>query len=393
MSDAPVIDGKPLPIGGTYAPEFAALRAAFIGNFETLGEPGAAIALYHHGRLVADLWGGWRDRARKISWGRDTLVNFFSVGKPLAALCILRLVERGMIDLDAPAADHWPEFAAHSKAQITLRHILSHQAALPAIREVLLPDAMLDWPTMIAALEAQRPWWVPGTAHGYHVNTFGFLVGELLRRLTGKSIGAYFRDEIAVPLNVDVHFGVPLSDHARVAEFLWPEGSMPRAPASDLTDDQQMRWNTYWNPAGISGAGFVNTSGWRSAEIPSTNGHGTARGVARIYAALVAGGALDGVEIIGRDMLREAVSEHASGIDRVLERNTRFGLGFQLPQPERLIGPNREAFGHFGAGGSLAFCDPATGIAFTYLTNDMGPRWQNPRNAALVDAVYACLAT
>lgn len=385
------MDAESVPLDGDCAPRFAPVRAAFIDNFCKRGEPGAAIALTHHGRPVVDLWGGWRDKAREVPWARDTLVNFFSVGKPLASLTIFRLIERGLLDLDAPVARVWPAFAQAGKAGITLRHILSHRAGLPAIRAVLPDDAMLDRPTMVAALEAQDPWWQPGSAHGYHVNTFGFLLGEVVARVTGESLGTVFRRDIAMPMGADVHFGLPLADHARAAEFLWPEGVRPQKPAGELTEDQLMRWNTYWNPAGISGAGFVNTARWRSAEIPSTNGHGTARGVARLYAALANGGTLDGVEIISAAMLRTAVTEQSNGPDCVLERNTRFGLGFQLPLPERTIGPNPEAFGHFGAGGSLGFCDPKTGIAFAYVTNDMGPRWQNPRNAALIDAIYASL--
>ncbi|MDO8290142.1 MAG: serine hydrolase domain-containing protein [Parvibaculum sp.] len=380
-----------LPIDGFCDPRFAPVRAAFIDNFKTHNEPGAAVTVMLHGETMVDIWGGWRDAAREVPWAETTLVNFFSVGKPLAALCLLRLVERGLASLDDPVARFWPEFAAHGKDKITLRHILSHQAGLPAIAAPLPPDAMLNWPQMIAAIEAQVPWWEPGKAHGYHVNTFGFLVGEVVRRLTGKSIGRYFHDEISLPLGLDIFFGVPVSEHNRIADFLWPDNAMPGAEPAGLTRSQSMRWNTYWNPAGVSGAGYVNAARWRSAEIPSTNGHGTARSVARLYAALARGGTLEGIEIIGTRMLTEAITEQSAGMDMILERDTRFGLGFQLPRPERPLGPNAGAFGHFGAGGSLGFCDPDTGISFAYVTNDMGPRWQNPRNAALMDATFSSL--
>lgn len=386
-----VVDGDSLPMGGVCDESFAPVREAFLRNFTELGEPGAAIALFVDGRLVVDLWGGWKDRARREPWRRDTLVNFFSVGKPLAALCALRMVEKGLIELDQPLARYWPEFGTRGKEVITLRHVLSHQAGLPALRAPLADGAMLDWPLMIGALQDETPWWQPGTAHGYHVNSFGYLVGEAVRRVTGATLGALLRNEITGPLGADVHIGLPLSEHARAAEYLWPEGVRPGAPASDLSDEALMRWNTYWNPPGISGAGWVNTPEWRSAEIPSTNGHGTARGVARVYAALANGGAINGVEVLGSSMLREAVTEQSVGPDLILERNSRFGLGFQLPLPERPLGPNGGAFGHFGAGGSLGFCDPETGVAFAYVTNDMGPRWQNPRNGALFAAIYASL--
>lgn len=389
----PVIDGKALPMDGICDAKFAPVRDAFIRNFTELGEPGAAIALTIGGRAVVDLWAGWKDRARNRPWQRDTLVNFFSVGKALTSLCALRAVERNLVDLDQPLARHWPEFGAQGKEIVTLRHVLSHRAGLPALRAPLADGAMLDWLSMIHALETETPWWEPGTAHGYHVNTFGYLVGEIVRRVTGASLGTLLRDEIARPLGADVHIGLPLSEHARVAEYLWPEGGRPGVPPDGLSDTALMRWNTYWNPPGISGAGWVNTPEWRSAEIPSTNGHGTARGVARIYAALANGGSIDGVELLSASMLREAVTEQSAGPDLILERNSRFGLGFQLPLPERPLGPNAGAFGHFGAGGSLGFCDPEAGVAFAYVTNDMGPRWQNPRNGALLAAIYESLET
>ena len=391
MIVSPIVDGRPLPVDGMCDGRFAPVREAFVRNFTDLGEPGAAIALVVGGRVVVDLWAGWKDRARNRPWVRDTLVNFFSVGKALTALCALRVVEKGLVDLDRPLTRYWPEFGAHGKEAITLRHVLSHQAGLPALRAPLADGAMLDWPHMIRALENETPWWQPGTAHGYHVNTFGYLVGEVVRRTTGATLGALLREEIAGPLAADVHIGLPLSEHARAAEYLWPEGVRPGAAASGLSEEALMRWNTYWNPPGISGAGWVNTAEWRVAEIPSTNGHGTARGVARVYAALANGGGIDGVDILGTSILRDAVTERSAGPDLVLERNSRFGLGFQLPLPERPLGPNAGAFGHFGAGGSLGFCDPEAGVAFAYVTNDMGPRWQNPRNRALLDAIYASL--
>lgn len=381
---------KPAPIGGTCDPRFARLRDAFAGNFTARGEPGGAIALMVDGRLVCDLWGGFRDAARERPWARETLVNFFSVGKAFTALVALRLVERGALDLDAPAHGLWPEFGCNGKEAITLRHMLSHRAGLPAIREDLPDGAALDWNRMVTALAAETPWWQPGTAHGYHVNTFGYLVGELVRRASGRTVGQILREEVAGPLGADVHISLPPTEHHRAAEFLWPPVAIPR-PDGELDDVTLMKWNTYWNPPGISGSGWVNRPEWREAEIPSTNGHGTARGIARVYSALAAGGSIDGVDILSRDMLAAATEEQSFGPDRILERESRFALGFQLPQAERPLGPNAEAFGHFGAGGSLGFCDPVARVAFGYVTNDMGPRWQNPRNKALLAAIYNCL--
>ncbi|HYR95491.1 MAG TPA: serine hydrolase domain-containing protein [Candidatus Binatus sp.] len=381
------------PIEGICDARFAAVRAAFTGNFEKHGEIGAAVAVEIDGRVVVDLWGGHADAARHAPWRRETLVNVFSVGKGPTALCALMLAHRGRLELDAPVSRYWPEFAAGGKGSITVRQVLCHQAGLPSVRAPLPDDAMLRWDVMTAALASQEPWWRPGTRHGYHVNTFGFLVGEVVRRLSGRTLGAFLHEEIARPLGADFHIGLSAKDEPRVAEFFWPPEMDPAAHAvpGTLTDEQRMIRNTYVNPPGLSGHGVVNTSPWRRAEIPSTNGHATARGVARVYAALAAGGTLDGIELVGRGTLAEAIREHANGPDAVLGRASRFGLGFQLPQPERPLGPHAGAFGHFGAGGALGFADPEAGVAFGYVMNRMGPRWQNPTNRSLMDAVYSCL--
>ena len=377
-----------IPLDGFCDPAFSSVREAFRENFASRGEPGAAVALSVDGRPVVDLWGGWRDADRSQAWQRDTLVNFFSVSKALCTIAVLRLVEQRRLDLDAAVARVWPEFAQAGKDAVTLRQILSHRAGLPSIREPLPEGAALDWARMTGALARQEPWWEPGTAHGYHVNTFGFLVGEIVRRVSGKSVGTALREDIAGPLDADLHIGLPAPEHGRVAEFLWP--AVPSGQGMPAADEI-MRFNAYWNPPGISGGGWVNRAEWRLAEVPSTNGHGNARGVARVYAALAKGGAIEGVRILAPETLAAATVEHSSGHDLINQRPSRFGLGFQLTQPERPLGPNLGSFGHFGAGGSLGFCDPHSGVAFGYVSNGMGPRWQNPRNGALLEAIYASL--
>lgn len=366
------------PIGGFSDPAFAAVREAFERNFVEHGEVGAAVCVMVDGRSVVDLWGGWVDDERSRQWGPDTLVDVFSIGKGVAATVLLRV-----LDPDTRVADVWPEFAAAGKEAVTVRQVLSHQAGLPAVREPLPDAAIYDQATMAAALAAQEPWWEPGTAHGYHVNTFGFLVAELVRRVDGRTLGAVLRDDIAGPLGADVHIGLRATEHPRVATFLWPSGADPGAAYAH----DAMLQKTYANPRGISGAGVVNTPEWRSAEMPSTNGHGSARGVARFYAPLAAGGGA----VLPADVLAAAVEEQVHGPDRVLGRVSRFGLGFQLPQAERPIGPHAGAFGHFGAGGSLGFADPESRLSFGYVMNTMGPRWQNPRNRALLDALASSL--
>ncbi len=384
---------SPVSIDGVCDPRFARVREAFAENFTRRGEPGAAVCVSLGGKNVVDLWGGYADVANTRPWVRDTLVNVFSVGKALCAIAALRVVERGFAALDAPVVALWPEFAPEGKETITLRQLLSHQGGLPAIAAPLPDGAALQWQRIIHALERQPPWWPPGERFGYHVNTFGFLIGEVVRRASGKTLGTLIREEVAGPLGADIHIGLHSAHHGRVAEYRWPAAAAaaiaPPPPEADAF--ATMRWKAYWNPPGFSGAHWVNTAEWRLAELPSTNGHGNARSVARIYAALAKGGALNGVRILGEAMLREGTAEHSCGHDLVTEHPARFGLGFQLTQPERPMGAGVRSFGHFGAGGSLGFCDPDADLAFGYVTNDMGPRWQNPRNRALMEAVYASL--
>ncbi|HUO92464.1 MAG TPA: serine hydrolase [Rhizomicrobium sp.] len=375
-------------VAGRCDPQFARVREAFVENFTKHGERGGAVTIALDGKPVVDLWGGYADVARTKMWDEHTIVNVFSVCKALNATAVLRLAEQRRIDLDAPIARYWPDFAAKGKDEITVRTMLSHRAGLPALRDPLPDTAMLDWSLIVKRIADEEPWWEPGTAHGYHVNTFGFLTGELVRRASGKTIGRFLRDEVWAPLGADMHIGAPEHTHHRVAEFQWP-GSPPKPEFAD--DYDLMRWNAYWNPAGFSGGRWVNTKEWRAAEVPSTNGHGNARSIARVYSAFAAGGTIDGVTVLSKDMLGEATREHSAGIDLISQRPSRFGLGFQLTQVERPLGPNPRAFGHFGAGGSLGFCDPDTGLAFGYVTNDMGPRWQNPRNGGLIKAVYESL--
>jgi CubicO group peptidase (beta-lactamase class C family) len=389
-------------IGGRCDPRFAPVREAFAANFAERGEVGAAVCVVAGGRTVADLYGGAAAPGRP--WGPDTLVNAFSVGKGLTALCAARLAGQGRLDVDAPVTRYWPEFGAAGKEATTVRHLLTHQAGLPAVRRPLPRGAMLDWALMTRTLAGHPPWWPPGTAHGYHVNTFGFLVGEVIRRAAGRGVGALLREEIAGPLGADVHIGLPPGALNRVAEIDWsawaatqsapggPGGpGGPGTPGDDHADRRLMIHNAYFNPEDFSGIGVTGTPGWQAAEIPSTNAHASARGVARVYTALAAGGAVGGVRVVAATALAAATVPQVHGPDLVLGRPSRFGLGFQLTQPERPLGPSPRAFGHFGAGGALGFCDPDAGVAFGYVLNRLGPRWQEPRTRALIDAVYAAL--
>ncbi|MGH9194789.1 MAG: serine hydrolase domain-containing protein, partial [Acidimicrobiia bacterium] len=373
-----------MEINGFCDPGFLPLRDAFIENFEVDGEVGAAIALIVGDRVVVDLWGGHRDWAKQLPWQEDTLVNVFSIGKAMATLAVLDLVETGALDVDETVSTYWPEFAASGKESITVRQLMSHRAGLPSVRKRLPDHAMFDWDFMTEALAEMAPWWEPGTAHGYHVNTFGFLLGELVRRVTGSSIGTWFRKNIAGPLGADFFFGLPEELDHRVAEFLNHGPTQTFSVPEGTEEEKLMVPFAYINPPAFSGQGVVNTREWRAAEIPSTNGHSNARAVATIYAALLQG------KLISLETLDAAIEQQVYGHDLILDRNTRFGLGFQLTQDERRLGPNARTFGHFGAGGALGFADPDLQLAFGYTMNVMGPRWQNPKNRRLIDAIYTC---
>jgi CubicO group peptidase (beta-lactamase class C family) len=376
-------------IEGRCDARFAAVRQAFGENFRERGEIGAAVAVIVDGRPVVDLWCGWADAERSRAWREDTLVNVFSVGKAFAAMCVLMLVSRGLLDLDELVCKRWPEFAAADKEPITVRQVLSHQAGLAAIERELPQGALYDWDRVTAALAEQAPWWTPGSGHGYHVHTFGFLAGEIVRRTTGEPIGAFLRREIADAVGADVSFGLADVDRARTAEYVFDfEQAARAADAGRAVADMRLRERAYMNPPGATGVGTVNSPAWQEAELPSANLHANARGIARVYAALISGR----VPLIDADVLGEATAEASIGEDLVLGRRSRFGLGFQLTLPERALGPNGGGFGHFGTGGSLGFADPDAKVAFAYTMNRGGPQWQDPRNRALIDAVYEGLA-
>jgi CubicO group peptidase (beta-lactamase class C family) len=386
-------------VHGRCEPAFAPVRAAFAELIASGTEVGAALAVHVGGQPVIDVWAGHADAERTRPWDADTLVNLYSIGKAVSAVCVLRLVDAGVLDLDAPVAHYWPEFAQAGKAQLPLRFVLAHQAGLPAVARPLPPGSALRWDVMTTALAEQEPWWPPGGWHGYHVNTFGFLLGEVVRRATGKTLGAYLRDEIAGPAGIDFFFGVPDALDARCAVMI-PAPPGPETeeyqrffaidPAS-LSGFDLMRLNAYRNPRELSGTGVINTREWRAAQVPSTNGHGNARAVARLYSALAGDGTLDGVHILSPEMTSDAIVEQVYGEDMVLRRRTRFGLGFQLTMPERRLGPGPRAFGHFGAGGSLGFADPERGVAFGYAMNQRRGGWQHKHVRELIDLVYRAL--
>jgi CubicO group peptidase (beta-lactamase class C family) len=362
---------------------FGSVREEFARNFAERGEVGAGLCVMIDQQVVVDLVGGWADEERQRRWQPDTLVNFYSIGKPLVALLALQLVDDGLIGLDDPIVSVWPEFGVGGKATATLRHALSHQAGVPAIRQPLTDDDLWDWDRMAAALAATEAWWEPGTRHAYHTNTYGHLIGEVVRRLRGTTCGALLR-AVADPLEADLWFGVPRSEQHRCADVIFVASSSTRPSAlAELSGDALMTILSYFNPPGYSSMGVVNTRAWRSAEVPSTNGHGTAEGIARLYGALLEPGRL-----LSAPLLAEATSPQSQGYCPILGEEVTFGLGFTPTVPRRPFGPNPHGFGHFGTGGALGFADPDAGLAFGYAMNHVIPRWQSTRNRALIDALY-----
>ncbi|MGZ6987170.1 MAG: serine hydrolase domain-containing protein [Ilumatobacteraceae bacterium] len=374
------------PISGHCDQAFGAVGEAFAGNFAERGEVGAAVCVIVDGRAVVDLVGGWADVATQRPWQSDTIVNFYSVGKALIALLVLQLVDDGQIGLDDPIASVWPEFGVGGKHGATVRHALCHRAGVPAIRERLTNDDLWNWDRMTAALAATDAWWEPGTRHVYHTNTYGHLVGEILRRATGDMPGTRLRN-VAGPLDADLWWGVPEADLPRCADVIWaPAQAMNAVDFADLSGEPLMIALGYFNPPGYSSTDVVNTPEWRRAQVPSTNGHGSATGIARLYAALLEPGRL-----LSPELLAEATRPQSEGYCPVLGEETTFGLGFKPTVPRRPFGPNPRSFGHFGTGGAVGFADPDARVAFGYVMNHVIPRWQSTRNRTLIDAVYASL--
>ncbi|MBD3143711.1 serine hydrolase domain-containing protein [Microbispora bryophytorum] len=362
-------------------PAFAPVADAF--RETDSGGGGAALAVYAGGRMVVDLWQGTADPDGVRRWRRDTVVNVFSVSKGVLATLAHLYVQRGLLDLDAPVARYWPGFATAT----TIADLLAHRSGLPAVRRELPPGSLFDWDAMTAALAAESPWWTPGERHGYHAVTFGWLVGEVLRRVGGRPLRDMVRDELGVP---DLWIGLPAAE-ARRAAYLAPPQAGPDAPPSSLMNAMSKSGSitmmAFCNPAEQLTPGLPNTARWRAAEIPASNGHATARALATLYGRLVSGA------IVGPDVLGRAVAPRSEGRDEVLRAQTRFALGYMLPCEIRPFAPNPRAFGHSGSGGALAFADPDARVALAYTPSRLvvsaagpDPRWQ-----PMVAALYACL--
>ena len=377
-----------IPLEGECDPRFEAVREVFAKQLARQ-EVGAAISFTLDGETVVDLWGGWVDKAHTRPWARDTIVNTYSTTKGMTALVAHRLVEQGRIDLDAPVAEYWPEFADAGKQDIPVRWLLCHRAGLPAIRETMPDDALYDWDACCAGLARSEPWWKPGEQHGYHPMTYGWLVGEVIRRASGgTTVGELFRRDVAGPLGADFHIGLPESEHGRVSDMIGsiapPKESKTgsgkpalklKGPMADfmrdMTDPTTMVGRAFNNPRQPAGA--VNTKAWRSAELPAANGHGTARALARIYGALSRGGEIDGVRLLEPETIETARTEQVAGPDATLgQLPIRYGLGYMLRADSMPFTPHPESFGHPGAGGSIGLADPVAKVGFGFVMNRMG---------------------
>jgi CubicO group peptidase (beta-lactamase class C family) len=388
----------PATVQGTCDPRFALVREEFERNFAERGEAGASVAITLDGTTVVDLWGGLAGPGAGLPWQRDTTVVVWSCSKGAAAICAHMLVSRGELDLDAPVARYWPEFAQSGKEAIPVRMLLNHQSGMAAVRQPLPPGAFYDWELMISTLAAEAPFWAPGTRHGYHGLTFGFLVGEVVRRVAGRSFGRFFREEVAGPLGLDFHFGLPESEEPRVARCI-PQ------PPPDPERLTPMERQVFSDPTSVTFLMMANTGGYllpgecdtraaHAAEIPSVGGVTNARGLAGLYAPLANGGG--GLVDEGSVRRMGAVSS-ASGEDATILLPTRFALGFVKSIDNRRHpagGSNsvilsEEAFGHSGIGGSIGFADPRAHLSFGYaMTRHGSGAGLDERGQRLVDAAY-----
>ncbi|HYT91835.1 MAG TPA: serine hydrolase domain-containing protein [Gemmataceae bacterium] len=391
-----------MSVQGICDPRFQAVREEFERNFRERGEVGASVCAIVDGQTVVDLWGGLADRAAGRPWQRDTLGLVWSCTKGAVALCVHILVARGLIDLDLPVARYWPQFAQAGKEAITVRVLLSHQAGLPALRQPLKPGALLDWDYMVELLAAEAPFWPPGTRQGYHALAFGYLAGELVRRVSGSPLGQFFREEIATPLGLDFYLGLPEEHEGRVAPTIRPDAPAkgePIAPFQSVGygDPQSLQALVLKNNGGLWSGRAYESRATHAAGLPSQGGITNARGLAGMYARLALGGA----PLVDEATVAQMGKVHAaSAVDAVLLIPMRFSLGFVKAIDNRKGPPGardslllpEEAFGHPGMGGSLGFADPRARLAFGYTMNRQGQgALLNERGQALVDAVYRSL--
>jgi len=386
---------------GVCDPRFAAVADELERNFNERGEIGASVCVQHEGRTVVDLWGGVANPAGNVPWTRDTVSIVFSCTKGAVAICAHVLASRGQLDVDAPVAEYWPEFASNGKESATVRMMLDHSVGVPVCREMVKPGGCYDFDYMTGLLAAQEPFWKPGTRNGYHMINFGWTVGEIVRRVSGRSLGTFFREEIAEPLGIDFWIGLPEEVEPRVAPMV-PFMPSPADPVGEFVVALMS------NPQSIQALSLLNTGGFdpnsraaHAAEVGGGGGISNARGLAGMYAPLANGGRLDGVSLVdAKQLARMGEVSMSTHEDATLLLPTRFALGFMKSMDNRRRAKgdrdsvllSSAAFGHVGAGGSIGFADPQEGLSFGYSMNRMGNGLMlNERGQSLVDATYRAL--
>jgi len=385
--------GASWPLSGHYEPEFRPVVDAFVENFNVEDEVGAACSIMIDGSTVVDIWGGWRNADMSIVWDAPTTVCMMSVAKGITAICFNMLIDRGLVDPDALVIEYWPEYGQNGKESTRVRHFLDHTAAVPVLTtNPLWPGAMFDREAIVKALEEQEPLWEIGTKAAYHVHHQGFLLGEIMRRVCGRTIGPFLREEVATPLHAEYYIGgMSAAEQALVAQVM-PNMEARLFAAKDSADQTSLRALAFKQNPDEPWAVTMNRPEWRTVEVASGNGHGNARGVARIYGALGNGGDLDGVHIMSHDQIEAMITEQHNQVEALQDRPYHQALGVLLNTPEAVyMGPNMCSFGHHGIGGSIGFCDPDARIGFSYACNKMHAVGTNgPRAARLIDALYSC---
>ena len=379
-----------ITIEGHVAAGFEPVKDTFAELWEDI-EVGASCCALYQGDKVVDIWGGFTDAEMSTPWESDTLINVYSTTKGMASLALAILFDEGFIDYDEKVTTYWPEFGAEGKQDVTVGQLLSHQAGLCGVETKLEVEDLYDFDKMVNLLAAQKPLWEPGTAVGYHAITWGYFPGELVRRITGKTLGQYFREKIAEPLGADFYIGLPDSEMSRCGILIGPNRARKKPRLTDVLEMPELYPISLQNPS-IAPYRDASSDVWRRAEIAAANGQGNARGIATVYAALANGGALGDAKIISPEAIAEATKLEVDGdVDLVVGVPVRRARGFML-NTDGAYGPFEDSFGHGGAGGSSGFADPHNNVGFGYAMNQMQPdAVATPRSMKLIDSLYQCI--
>lgn len=389
LDETVMVNDRTFRFGGIFDPAFRGVVDAFLENYVAEEEIGSAAALMVDGRKVVDVWGGFRDAAFRKAWETDTIVCMMSVAKGISGIAFNILIDRGLVDPDLPVARYWPEFAQNGKEGVLVRHVLDHTAGLPVVIEPLWRGAIFDCDAIVGALERQAPLWKPGTTAAYHIHTQGNILGEIVRRVTGRRYPKFIADELVAPLGLDYRIGgLTERDMNRCAELVpTVEGTL--FARKDSEPDSLLAKGFLQHPDEPIGV-TLNSRGWRQSEIASANGHGTARSVATIYGAIARGGSLGDVRIIAPETVGRMIAEQHNQTEQMQQRPYHQGLGILLNTEQSVwMGPNPRSFGHHGFGGSIGMGDPDAKLGFSYACNKMHARPDNgPRARRIIEAAY-----